>query len=71
MDGAGGNHGTVHVGQWELWFGMTAVLLHFFIYSAGPHAGVYPQTGRGRRGGRRDRMALFSKHGSDAAIFFF
>lgn len=71
MDGAGGNHGTPRVGQWELCFGMTAVLLHFFIYSAGPHAGVCPQTGRRRRGRWRGggRMALFSKHGGD--FFFF
>lgn len=39
----------------------TAVLLQ-----EGKHA-VYPQTDGGRR---RDRMALFSKHGGHAAIFF-
>lgn len=30
MDGAGGNHRTVHIGQWELWFRMTAVLRYCF-----------------------------------------
>lgn len=44
------------------------VFCHFFIYSAGPHGGIYPQTdsGTGRPG---DWISLFTKQGSNTPVF--
>lgn len=58
MDGAGRNHGTVHAGQWERCFGTTAAPLRFFIYPAGPQAGVYPKNTQKEERKRRDGTAM-------------
>lgn len=43
-------------------------LCHFFIYCAGPHGGIYPQTDSGT-GRRRDWISLFTKQGRNTPVF--
>lgn len=44
------------------------VFCHFFIYSAGPHGGIYPQTDSGTER-QRDWITLFTKQGSITPVF--
>lgn len=57
---------------WDCYYSSPAprakVLCHFFIYSAGPHGGIYPQTDSGT-GRLRDWISLFTKHGSYTPVF--
>lgn len=77
IDGAGEEFRIFHIHQWELecldcCYSSPAprarVFCHFFIYSAGPHGGIYPQTDSGK-GRQRDWISLFTKQGSNTPAF--